>query len=418
MSASTIRTVLVFLAFTFSMTACSTTQRLADRAGYAAEREAAERVDRGVSAGADAAEDAVLSGGDGAEASSPGVASGTSGSDDTSASGTDGGRPGSGSSRPSISATNDFESGTRTLVLNDFTQDNLGDFPRHFELIDGSFEIVEWDGGRYLRALSGGIFAIPLPETLPERFTIETAVSVQHGNGFVRIMPGRWWRDQRDYRGSAVTVQFAQAGVQAVQEAGPSAMRPHDAAIVRDQIAALQVMADGDHMKVYLNGLRVANVPKAVFPRTDTLFVALDWVYDETPILMGPIRVASGGRDLYSALERDGRVALEGIYFDTGSDQLRSESHATLAEVGTMLSQHPDLSLSIEGHTDSQGDDAYNLDLSDRRAASVRRYLVDELGIEAARLSSRGLGEAQPVSENDTPEGRQQNRRVELVRMP
>jgi outer membrane protein OmpA-like peptidoglycan-associated protein len=412
MSGSTIRILLVPLALTCALSSCSTTQRLVDRAGYAAEREAGERVDRGVSAGADAAEDAVVSGGGGDEASSSGVATGTS------SPGNAGNRPGSDSSRPSASTNNDFEPGARTLVLNDFTDDNVGDFPRHFELIDGSFEIVEWDGGRYLRALSGGIFAIPLPETLPEQFTLETAVSVQHGNGSVEVMPGQWFRSRRDYRGSAVAVRYDQAGVQAIQETGPSAMRIHDPGIVRDQVAPLQVMADGEHMKVYLDGRRIANVPNSVFPRTDTLFMAVDYAYDDNPILIAPIRIASGGRDLYGALERDGRVALEGIYFDTDSDRLRSESHATLAEVGAMLNEHPDLSLSVEGHTDSQGDDAYNLDLSDRRAASVRRYLISELGIEAVRLSSRGLGETQPVASNDTPDGRQQNRRVELVRMP
>ena len=82
-----------------------------------------------------------------------------------------------------------------------------------------------------------------------------------------------------------------------------------------------------------------------------------------------------------------------------------------------MLQEYPDLRLSIEGHTDSQGDESFNLDLSDRRAASVRRYLVEEFGIDPNRLSSRGLGETQPVASNDTPEGRQQNRRVELVRI-
>ena len=131
---------------------------------------------------------------------------------------------------------------------------------------------------------------------------------------------------------------------------------------------------------------------------------------------MAPIRIASGGLDLYSALEREGRVALDGIYFDTDSDALRAESHAALEEVGAMLREHMDLSLSIEGHTDSQGDDAYNLSLSDRRAAAVRNYIVTEFGIDPSRLQSRGLGETQPVASNDTPEGRQQNRRVELVR--
>jgi hypothetical protein len=79
--------------------------------------------------------------------------------------------------------------------------------------------------------------------------------------------------------------------------------------------------------------------------------------------------------------------------------------------------EYSDLKLSVEGHTDSQGDESYNLGLSDRRAASVLSYLIQEFGIDGARLSSRGLGETQPVAPNDTAEGRQQNRRVELVRI-
>ena len=81
-----------------------------------------------------------------------------------------------------------------------------------------------------------------------------------------------------------------------------------------------------------------------------------------------------------------------------------------------MLKQHAELKLTIEGHTDSVGDDASNLSLSERRAAAVKAYLESQFGIASDRLQAVGMGETKPAASNDTPEGRQQNRRVELVR--
>jgi OOP family OmpA-OmpF porin len=82
-----------------------------------------------------------------------------------------------------------------------------------------------------------------------------------------------------------------------------------------------------------------------------------------------------------------------------------------------MLAEHPELRLSIEGHTDADGDDDFNRELSERRADSVRRYLVERYGVDGGRLEAVGHGEARPVADNDTPVGKQQNRRVELVRI-
>ena len=117
------------------------------------------------------------------------------------------------------------------------------------------------------------------------------------------------------------------------------------------------------------------------------------------------------------ALAADGRVATHGILFDSGSDKIRPESTPTLKEIGKMLSDHPELRIMIEGHTDNVGDDASNLSLSERRAASVSAYLTSNFGVDAARLESKGFGETKPVAGNDTAEGRQNNRRVELVKL-
>lgn len=315
-------------------------------------------------------------------------------------------------------ANYDFQPGDDILLYDDFTGDEVGDFPRRFELVEGSFEVIDWQGGRYLRATSAGVLAVPLPKTLPERFTIEYSVNLQHGNSYVRLMPGRaYFGPGRTYGGSVVSVEPSRAGIRPVAKAGPTAMGNVESGRLRDGVVPVRVMADGEHMKVYLGEQRVANVPNAVFPRADTLFLAVTAASAKSPILIGPLRVAGGGRDLYDRLAREGRATTHGILFATGSDRIRPESTPTLEEIGKMLLEHADLRLGIEGHTDSDGEEAYNQTLSERRSAAVKAFIVEAYGIDPDRLQASGFGESRPVAENATPEGKQQNRRVELIRL-
>ncbi|MHB1327869.1 MAG: OmpA family protein, partial [Gemmatimonadales bacterium] len=103
--------------------------------------------------------------------------------------------------------------------------------------------------------------------------------------------------------------------------------------------------------------------------------------------------------------------------FDYDSDRLKPESTPTLEQLHQALEQHPDLAVTIEGHTDAQGDDAYNQKLSDRRANAVVAYLTGR-GIAASRLAAVGKGESQPVAGNATEAEREQNRRVVIIKRP
>lgn len=105
--------------------------------------------------------------------------------------------------------------------------------------------------------------------------------------------------------------------------------------------------------------------------------------------------------------------ALRGIQFETGKDVIKTESYSILDNVADIMRRHPEYKLSIEGHTDSQGDDNMNLDLSKRRAKAAMQYLVGK-GVDASRMRSEGYGETNPIDTNDTPEGRARNRRVEF----
>jgi outer membrane protein OmpA-like peptidoglycan-associated protein len=112
----------------------------------------------------------------------------------------------------------------------------------------------------------------------------------------------------------------------------------------------------------------------------------------------------------------EGEIAVQltnDILFDLNSAALRPESRATLRDLASNFQRYPDETISVEGHTDNTGDDAYNQRLSEQRAYSVKDYLVGE-GVPSSRVTSIGYGESRPKQTNTTPEGRQLNRRVEI----
>ena len=100
------------------------------------------------------------------------------------------------------------------------------------------------------------------------------------------------------------------------------------------------------------------------------------------------------------------------VNFDFDSDTVGTQYREDLRGLAEFLGQFEELNVEIEGHTDSWGNDTYNMGLSQRRANAVMKVLVDEFGISASRLRAKGYGEADPVDTNDTAAGRAENRRV------
>jgi OmpA-OmpF porin, OOP family len=302
-------------------------------------------------------------------------------------------------------ANYDFKPGDRALYVDDFTADEVGDFPKRMEFKSGALEIVEWQGTRYLRASQDSRFYVNLPEILPERFTMEFDYSIPTG--------GEVWISFGDEN---KRVQFGGDGTAAVYN-GPAKITANGRLPdgERGALRRGRVLADGKYIKAYLDDTRVINVPNADVGRSNQILFYTDGDAKQ-PTLFGNFRIAAGGKKLYDALAATGRVATQGIYFDTGSDRIRPESSPTLKEIGAMLKEHPDLKLAIEGHTDNVGSAAANQTLSEKRAAAVRQALVDGYQVDGARLQAKGLGQTKPAAPNDTPEGRQSNRRVELVR--
>jgi len=264
-------------------------------------------------------------------------------------------------------------------------------------------EVAEWQGQRWLRSTGTGRFVVVLSETLPQRFTLE----------FEQLGSVDLWSVRFNVQRSGPRVVFGsrEGGVR-----GPVSATGRLEGAPREGGNTVRVMADGNHFKVCLNETRVANVPNIDLGRSNRIHFELGGSV-RTPTMFKDLRIAAGGRELYDALTTDGHVVTRGILFDTGSDRIRPESTPTLKEIGDILSARGDLRLRVEGHTDSVGSAEANQVLSERRAQSVRRYLIERHGIDEACLEAAGFGQTKPVDRNDTTEGRQNNRRVELVRL-
>lgn len=134
---------------------------------------------------------------------------------------------------------------------------------------------------------------------------------------------------------------------------------------------------------------------------------------DECPQTFGP-KENKGCPILEKEVEEALDLAFKNLEFETGKAIIKQSSYSSLEALSTIMKEHPEFNLLIEGHTDNVGSDANNLLLSQKRANAVKTLLV-ERGVDASRIDARFFGETKPVASNDTPEGRQQNRRVEMT---
>ena len=157
-------------------------------------------------------------------------------------------------------------------------------------------------------------------------------------------------------------------------------------------------------------GLRTYPVPAETAGRTAVLV----GIVERAAMDRGMVTVDAAA--MSSAITSEGHVALYGIYFDTAKADLKPESAAALTEIATLLKREPALTLLVVGHTDSTGEYAANLLLSDRRAHAVIQALTTTHGVAASRLQAAGAGMMAPVASNQTDAGRAKNRRAELVR--
>jgi uncharacterized protein (TIGR02145 family) len=176
----------------------------------------------------------------------------------------------------------------------------------------------------------------------------------------------------------------------------------------------IAIWVQKQRVRLYANENKVLDVPRAIPAGSKTNIFRLE--SDQIPIpLIGNFRIAAGLPDMRTRLLKDGKIISYGIQFDVNSDKLKPESYSTLKMIADILKEDPSLKLLIVGHTDSDGDDASNLNLSKRRGASVKNELLSTFGVDAGRLETDGKGESEPIAENNSSVNKAKNRRVEFI---
>lgn len=183
---------------------------------------------------------------------------------------------------------------------------------------------------------------------------------------------------------------------------------------VNDQrfFAAKLPTPDGDaHVTVHTYQINDDLYCKAITGRTIALIHVIE------PKARDKKMVAVKAEDMAKSIDKTGRIALYGIFFDTDKADLKPNSDPTLAEIANLLKGDPKLAVLIVGHTDNQGGFDYNIDLSRRRADAVVKALAANYKIDPKRMKAAGAGMIAPAAPNDAEDGRSKNRRVEVVKL-
>jgi OOP family OmpA-OmpF porin len=323
--------------------------------------------------------------------------------------------------QPDLTAVKaDFIPGDKTIFYDDFT-DMAGDEPPpHWKVRGGAVELKVGAGIRQLTATAERVRLAPMLQGLPKNFTLETEVKFDHPEDTRSI----WYLHDKTWdgpdgpdaallvglqsQGDALGVHVRHSGKEGVEDLASTSV-PVDF----NQPVKEAIWVQNGRLRVYINGARVVDVNQVELPPLTGAELYPE--YGENRLGYRLVRFAESSPDFGKVITSTGRYVTHGILFDTDSDRLKPESAPVIKSIARGLEANPNLKLQIEGHADSVGSAAHNLDLSKRRAEAVKAVLVSQFNVDAARLTTAGLGATKPIDSNDTPAGRAQNRRVEFV---
>lgn len=309
-----------------------------------------------------------------------------------------------------VSTKFDFVPGDSVMFYDDFTQDDLGEFPARWKLVSGNFEVAEMEGQRWLRCVSDAGDIRMKAANLPELWTLEFDFYGVNLQGAIALQVSgetqtkqQAWLARFPYSNNSFNILVGSNNAITTLEGSPAEGRHH-----------VMFLGRGTALKAYVDRERVGNIPDVTAEGTATE-INFHLSAPSKPMIAN-VRFAQGPRPPKDLLA-EGKLVTHGILFDTGSDVVLPESAPVLRQIAGYLETNADVKLKITGHTDNVGAKDSNLDLSKRRAASVAKVLSTQFGVSAERFQSDGKGDTQPVSSNVKPEGRAMNRRVEFAKL-
>ena len=335
-------------------------------------------------------------------------------------------------------AKSDFVRGSTILFEDDFSSEQMGEFPSKWDVVrDGNAETAVLNGKKYLNFSTDYNSIQPLMKNmnkyLPDVFTLEWDVfcskqgdygqsdlelntfvgTTRVGHITLTFRPGN-----PDYYGNAA---FMKANSDSEVHNG------YDWNILSKIIKLGQwnhfaLSFNKRALKVYINGVRIISQPNVAAPDRFEFFCNGDYKYKGFTNLV----LAAGAVDLYErtttdlsavekAIKETGKFVTNNILFETGRATLKPESMSEIQKVADYMKKNPSVRFEVQGHTDNQGSDAVNDPLSQQRAEAVVKAL-EELGCDGFNLRAVGKGSHEPVADNKSEDGRAKNRRVEFIK--
>ncbi|MDC6351298.1 OmpA family protein [Zeaxanthinibacter sp. PT1] len=403
-------------------------KKLGKKAERAAERTIERRVERETEKKTDAALDSILEPGSkttptGPEPGNPEIIA-PSGNDQNKL-------PESGSTPETIQVYSKFDyvPGDQPIFYDDFGNDFIGDFPSKWNT-NGGGEVVSinQNNEKWFSMIPGyNTYYIPDVPALPDEYTIEfdvlaTGLDRQTSSSakfrvILSNTPG--FKNGKDI---TVDIPFCQYHPVGFHVRNHADINNNIQADIRNKVIAqphVSIAVNQQRFRLWVDESKYVDIPRMISleNRPSTLkFELLHFKDGKERLFIKNLKVAEGGLDLRKKLIADGSVSTNGIIFDSGSAEIKPQSMGIIRQISQVLQQENDMKLLIVGHTDADGSDETNLQLSADRAASVRDALVTIYNIDAGRLTTEGKGEKEPIADNTTTEGKSKNRRVEFIK--
>lgn len=333
-----------------------------------------------------------------------------------------------------INSKYDFVPGEKVIYFDDFSQDAVGDFPALWNT-NGTAEVVTTNlaPGHWMKFIIRETIWTDELLKLPDNYTIEyDVIPIQgkdkrmagwHMRLFQAKNPKAWDAGTAPGNGGfEYTVEYYGASRFSTwfnkNECRAASLKGSvdDKTLIQTENRKyhIAIWVQKSRIRLYQDQNKLFDLPKAI--PTDCL--KIDRLrFEDGAAMISNVRIAVGAPDMRNKLMTEGKLVTYGIYFDVNKDVVKPESYGTLKEIAAILKDAQGVKVKIVGHTDSDGDDRSNLDLSKRRAASVKNALVNDFGISASLLETDGKGESEPVAPNDNATNKALNRRVEFLKL-
>jgi hypothetical protein len=325
----------------------------------------------------------------------------------------------------------DFIPGEKIIFFDDFSQDAVGDFPDLWTAnAPGEVNTLSIASGNWfnLNSVDGNYFYLKSID-FPKNFIVEFDIVPKKTGGRIaaglilygedkpkemdnNVNPGNGGIHISVEKGTWNTIGYKTG--QNDRITGSSTINP----VEQEKVNHVIIWVQNRRLRIYHKAAKVLDIPTNIYEGTKFSRFCLRLSRGAScGSYISNFRITDASPDMRNKLLTEGKLVTYGIYFDVNKDVVKPESYGTLKEIAKVLTENPGVRVKIVGHTDNDGADPANLDLSKRRGSSVKDELVKNFSIDASRLESDGMGETQPVAPNDTPVNKALNRRVELIKL-